>query len=46
MSANIKKVLRKDRSPMNPKIWVMQLECGHDVYAKKSYVCEKCGSAL
>lgn len=32
---------------MNPKVWVLELECGHDVYhsapLKKSYVCDKCG---
>lgn len=48
------RVVRVDRSPMNPKIRVAQLECGHDVFstppvrAPKVGVlrsCEKCSRA-
>ena len=28
----LEKIVRVDRSPMNPKIWIAQLECGHDLY--------------
>lgn len=42
----LRKVVRKDRSPMNPRVWVMQLECGHDKFCgpplKKSYECDRC----
>ncbi len=40
------KVVRKDKSPMNPKVWVLQLECGHDLYitgrTKTQYMCNRC----
>lgn len=40
-------IIRKDRSPMNPKVWVYQLACGHDVFRahgrlRKNIDCEKC----
>jgi hypothetical protein len=28
----VKTVQRVDRSPMNPKVWIVQLSCGHDRY--------------
>jgi len=44
-----KKVVRADKSPMNPKVTVFQLECGHDYYKSnhrgpypKTMICEKC----
>jgi len=42
------KVVRVDKSPMNPRIKVSQLECGHDVYRARAprigarAVCDKC----
>lgn len=27
-----RRIVRVDRSPMNERIWVLQLTCGHDVY--------------
>lgn len=44
-----RRVLRVDVSPMNPKVKVAQLDCGHDVYRLRrprvgaTIVCEKCG---
>lgn len=45
----IKNVVRIDRSPMNEKIWCIQLECNHDVFvtskhkpSRKRMHCEKC----
>lgn len=31
MSLATHRIVRIDRSPMNEKIWVLQLDCGHDV---------------
>jgi hypothetical protein len=46
---SIKNVVRIDRSPMNEKVWCIQLECGHEVWktAKrkptvKQMRCERC----
>jgi formylmethanofuran dehydrogenase subunit E len=42
------RVVRVDKSPMNPKIKVAQLSCGHDVYRNRAprvgatIVCERC----
>lgn len=44
-----RRVIRVDPSPMNPKIKVAQLDCGHDVYRTRkprigaTIVCEQCG---
>lgn len=45
----IKKVVRIDRSPMNDLVWVIQLECKHDVFKTsrlkpriKELRCDKC----
>ena len=44
----LQKVIRQGRSPMNPKVRWVQLECGHDVYVSpgkrigKHLVCHKC----
>ena len=27
-----KKVVKVDRSPMNPRIWYLELECGHEAW--------------
>lgn len=41
-------IVRIDRSPMNPKVWVVQLDCGHDVYKhrkptmRQRIECERC----
>ena len=43
-----RRVVRVDVSPMNPKIKVAQLECGHDVYRNRKpcigalVICDKC----
>lgn len=43
-----RRVVRVDPSPMNPKIKVAQLSCGHDVYRNRrprigaTIVCDKC----
>lgn len=43
-----RRVVRVDASPMNPKIKVVQLDCGHDVYRNRkprigaTIVCDKC----
>ena len=44
-------VVRIDRSPMNPRIWVLQLDCWHDIYitaerrpVRKTAKCEKCAA--
>jgi hypothetical protein len=45
-----RKVVRVDKSPMNPKIKVAQLSCGHDVYRNRAprigatVVCDKCSA--
>lgn len=42
------RVVRVDKSPMNPKIKIAQLSCGHDVYRNRAprvgatIVCEEC----
>lgn len=47
MTGMLKKIQRVDRSPMNPKVWCVQLECGHElwVYKKPRKDCPglKCG---
>ena len=48
-----RRVVRIDRSPMNPKQWCYQLECGHEVWKTwtgkplrhKILACEKCKNA-
>lgn len=30
----LREVLRVDRSPMNGRIWVAELACGHDLYVR------------
>jgi hypothetical protein len=45
-------IVRIDRSPMNTKVWVVQLDCGHDICVYKkprrtanggpTFQCEKC----
>lgn len=46
-----RRVVRVDQSPMNPKIKVAQLSCGHDVYRQRAprigatIVCDKCAEA-
>lgn len=41
-------VVRVDKSPMNPRIKIAQLSCGHDVYRNHAprigatIACEKC----
>lgn len=46
-----RRVVRVDLSPMNPKIKVAQLSCGHDVYRNRkprigaTIVCDKCAKA-
>ena len=44
-----KKVVRIDRSPLNPRVWCLELSCGHDFYTtatqkprRKENICEKC----
>ena len=43
-----RRVVRVDLSPMNPKIKIAQLSCGHDVYRNRrprigaTVVCEEC----
>jgi hypothetical protein len=32
MAETKKRVVRVDQSPMNAAVWVLQLECGHDIY--------------
>lgn len=45
-----RRVVRVDVSPMNPKIKVAQLDCGHDIYRNRKprvgalVVCDKCVS--
>jgi hypothetical protein len=47
-----RRVVRTDVSPMNPKIKVAQLDCGHDVYRNRrprigaTIVCEKCAALV
>ena len=46
-----RKVVRVDKSPMNNKIKIAQLSCGHDVYRNRAprigatVVCERCSKA-
>jgi len=46
-----RKVVRVDLSPMNPKVKVAQLECGHDKYVYRKprigsmQVCDRCARA-
>ena len=43
-----REIVRADKSPMNSRVWVYQLSCGHDVYKpgrktrKKELECEYC----
>lgn len=37
MKENAHRIVRIDRSPMNERVWVLQLDCGHD-----AYVTQKC----
>lgn len=49
-------IVRIDRSPMNPKVWVVQLDCGHDIFVYRkprrtknggpTFPCEKCESKV
>lgn len=45
-------IVRADKSPMNPKIWCYELECGHDVFlsgrkvTKKQIPCKQCEKEL
>lgn len=44
----IRLVLRIDRSPLNPKVWCIQLECGHEAWhtgrkpTRRVSFCERC----
>lgn len=49
----VKTIQRIDRSPMNPKVWCVQLSCGHDEYVyrkprsdKMKMECTKCPKVL
>jgi len=35
MKAPLRKVLRVTRSPLNPKRWVLDLECGHELWVTR-----------
>ncbi len=44
-----KKVIKVTQSPMNPLRWLLDLECGHDVWVtskkrptRKTVSCDKC----
>jgi len=45
----VRKVVKVTRSPMNPKRWSLDLECGHELWltsdrkpSRKSALCPKC----
>lgn len=49
----VRKIVRVDRSPMNAKVWCVELECGHEVWVyrkprstPKGLECEKCPRSL
>lgn len=38
------KVVRVDKSPMNPKVKVAQLACGHDIYIRPPHRAPRIGA--